>query len=272
MLVSLKQTVEQYGLLAQKSLGQNFLLDMNITDKIVRLSLEKQGLKDFSGHNVCEIGPGPGGLTRAVLEAEPKSLTVVEMDKRCVWIMNDLKEHYPSLQNIILGDATKHNVAELISAPRQVVSNLPYNVSVPLLLGWLLDIKSYSALTLMFQKEVAERILAPTRCKDYGRISILAQLSCKVEKLFDLPPECFTPAPKIWSSVLLFQSREDAPTADVLKKIEKVTAAAFGQRRKMLRQSLKNMPTVLEKCEQNDIPLTARAEELTPQEFLKISV
>ncbi len=272
MLLSLRETVQKHGLLASKALGQNFLLDRNITDKIIRLSLSKQGLSSFSGINLCEIGPGPGGLTRAALEENPKSLTVIEMDERCIAIMEELKNAYKEIPfTIINGDAMTFDIGREINEPRQIVSNLPYNISVPLLTGWLHQIKNYQAMTLMFQKEVAERICAPTRCKDYGRLSVLAQLTCHICKLMDLPPECFTPAPKIWSTVLLFTPKSEVPSADILNKVEKITNLAFGQRRKMLRQSLKTMPKLLEICQQEGIELTARAEELEPQIYLRLA-
>ena len=271
MLPSLRQTVENHGLLASKALGQNFLLDRNITDKIIRLSLNCQGIDSFADCHVCEIGPGPGGLTRAIVEAAPASLTVIEMDRRCIEIMEELKAQTPIPFRIINGDALQYDLSREIDAPRQIISNLPYNVSVPLLIGWLQDSSRYRAMTLMFQKEVAERITAPTRCKDYGRLSVLAQLTCGIVKLMDLPPECFTPAPKIWSTVLLFRPKTTVPDKQIVQKVEKITSAAFGQRRKMLRQSLKQFPGLTEKCGSLGISLTARAEELTPEMFLQLA-
>lgn len=271
MLPTLRETVSFYGLMADKALGQNFLLDSNITEKIVRLSLNQQKLENFGNFNMIEVGPGPGGLTRAVLGQNPRSLTVVEMDSRCIRIMEDLKNETDCPMTIINGDALMFNPVEQTPAPRQIISNLPYNVSVPLLMKWLPQISEYSALTLMFQKEVAERIMAPTRCKDYGRVSVIAQLTCTIEKLMDLNPECFTPAPKIWSSVLLFRPLADPISAEEIAKVEKITALAFGQRRKMLRRSLKSLPNIAEKFEKLQIPPTARAEELTPRQFLSLS-
>lgn len=272
MLPSLKETVEKHGLLAAKALGQNFLLDRNITDKIVRLSLKKQGLDSFAGFHVAEIGPGPGGLTRAVTAALPASLTVVEMDARCVAVMEELKAAVPEISfRIVHGDALAFDFVKEIPAPRQLVGNLPYNVSVPLLTGWLHQAAAFRAMTLMFQKEVADRITAPTRCKDYGRLSVLAQLVCDISRLAELPPECFTPAPKVRSTVLLFTPKEQIPSADVLAKTEKLTALAFGQRRKMLRQSLKSWPAATAACERLKIPLTARAEELLPEDYLRLA-
>lgn len=270
-LPSLRLTVEAHGLLAKKALGQNFLLDRNITDKIVRLSLEHQGLADFVGANVFEVGPGPGGLTRAVMSANPQSLTVAEMDERCVAIMQDIQRLAPEKMEIICGDALKIDFKVLKPAPRHVISNLPYNVSVPLLVGWLKDMASYQSLTLMFQKEVADRIMAPIKTKDYGRISILSQLQCKIERLTDLPPECFVPAPKIWSSVLLFRPQEKLLTAEQIDKIEKLTNTVFAQRRKMIRQSLKFVSGLEEKLAQAGILPTQRPEEITPQQFLQLA-
>ena len=196
-LPSLRATVDAHQLMASKALGQNFLLDQNITDKIIRNSLNAQNKHDFSDSFIYEIGPGPGGLTRASIKANPQAMTVIEMDSRCISIMEELQSKTGKLLQIINGDALKHDYSNQ-GIPTHIISNLPYNISVPLLVKWLSQIKDFSSLTLMFQKEVADRILAPTHCKDFGRISILAQLQCKITKLFDINPECFTPAPKIF--------------------------------------------------------------------------
>jgi len=270
-LPTLRVTVGAHGLMAQKALGQNFLLDRNITDKIIRLSLEKQNLKDYSEADVFEVGPGPGGLTRAVMSAEPRHLTVVEMDERCLAIMDDIKRLAPEKMDIINGDALKTDFSVMGEKPRHIVSNLPYNISVPLLVGWLQKISSYVSLTLMFQKEVAERIMAPIKTKDYGRISILSQLQCKIDKLMDLSPECFVPAPKIWSSVLLFRPLEKTLTIEQMIKIEKLTQVCFAQRRKMIRQSLKGYKNLESVAEKAGVLLTMRPEEITPQQFLVLA-
>ncbi len=270
-LPSLRDTVENYDLMAKKALGQNFLLDRNITDKIIRLSLNAQGKNDFSSEFVFEVGPGPGGLTRSILSQNPQKLTVVEMDNRCIAIMNDIKKLVGDKLEIINGDALKEDLSTKEQSPRHIISNLPYNISVPLLLIWLKNIEKFSSLTLMFQKEVADRITAPTCCKDYGRISILAQLLCKIDRLFDINPNCFVPAPKIWSSVLLFQPLNSHISAAEIAKIEKLTTMAFGQRRKMVRQSLKSILGIEEKFQQLGIPTTVRAEEITPQQYLALA-
>lgn len=271
-LLSLKETVEKYGLLAKKSLGQNFLLDCNITDKIIRCSLAKQGLPDFSGAEVYEVGPGPGGLTRAILKANPQILTVIEMDSRCIEIMHEIQNVVGEKLQIVEGDALKFDFSDnKENLPQHIISNLPYNISVPLLIGWLKNMQNFKSLTLMFQKEVAERIMADAGNKNYGRISVLAQLVCKIDKLFDLNPSCFVPAPKIWSSVLLFQPRAEIIAPEILQRVEKITELAFGQRRKMIRQSLKSLPNLEEICRQIGIEATMRAENITPEQYLQLA-
>lgn len=267
-LPSLRETVDNHGLMAKKALGQNFLLDQNITDKIIRSSLEARGLTNFSAEDVFEIGPGPGGLTRAVLKNNPHSLTVIEMDERCIEIMRELQEVYGDKLHIVNGDALKFDFTKPVGAAKSVVSNLPYHISVPLLLGFLQNMQQFNSLTLMFQKEVAERICAEPNNKNYGRLSVVAQLVCKVKLLFHLNPNCFVPAPKIWSSVLLFTPQENIPSTEELAKLEKITEAAFGQRRKMIRQSLKGFANLEKACEFAEVALTDRAENITPEQYL----
>ena len=270
--LSTKEFVEKYDLMAKKALGQNFLLDSNIVDKIMRLSLKEQGLENLNGEKVIEIGPGPGGLTQAILRCEPSELKVIEMDERCLSILAEIKECYPCL-SIINGDALKFLWKKnyIDNGKYHIVSNLPYNISVLLLYNWLVDISCYKSLTLMFQKEVADRILATEGTKDYGRISVLSQLQCEVIRLFDLSPTCFVPQPKIWSSVLLFKPRDEIIESDVLKKVEYLTGLAFSKRRKMIRQSLKEVPLILEHLESLGIEPTLRAEDLSPWDYLNIA-
>jgi 16S rRNA (adenine1518-N6/adenine1519-N6)-dimethyltransferase len=196
---------------------------MNITDKIIRNSLEAQNKKDFKGEYVYEVGPGPGGLTRAILHADPERLTVIEMDSRCIEIMRDIQNVVGQQLQIIEGDAMQYDFAADKGKVKHIISNLPYNISVPLLLLWLKNMQDYASLTLMFQKEVAERITAAPNSKTYGRISVIAQLTCHIKTLFNLNPNCFVPAPKIWSTVLLFQPLSQIPAADVMAKVEKLT-------------------------------------------------
>ncbi len=271
-LLSTKEFVEKYGLMAKKALGQNFLLDGNITDKIMRLSMQAQGLEDLTGERFVEVGPGPGGLTQAVLRQAPEKLTVIEMDERCLEILAEIKAYYPQLE-ICAGDALKFDWQAKVAAEGKlnIISNLPYNISVVLLTGWLETIENYKSLTLMFQKEVADRILADTGSKEYGRLSVMAQLQCDVIRLFDLPPTCFVPAPKIWSSVLLFKPKKEPVPAALLAKIEMLTGLAFGQRRKMIRQSLKSISGILAHLEALGIEPTLRAEDLLPEQYLDIA-
>lgn len=270
-LPSLKLTVESHGLLAKKSLGQNFLLDRNITDKIIALSLKKQNMDSYNKCHVFEVGPGPGGLTRAVISNNPDKMTVIELDERCIQIMQDINLKTGNILEILNQDALKFNFSYKEDNAKHIVSNLPYNISVPLLTKWLYDIDCYSSLTLMFQKEVADRIQASTSTKDYGRLSVLAQLQCKITRLLDLNPECFTPAPKIWSSVLLFQPLEKTLSKEEIAKVEKLTAQAFSMRRKMIRQSLKSIKNLDSICEKIGIKPTMRPEEITPEQFLALS-
>ena len=267
-LPSLRETVDSHGLMAKKALGQNFLLDQNVTDKIIRSSLAARGIPDFSGEDVFEIGPGPGGLTRAVLKTNPHSLTVIEMDERCIEIMQELRTVCGTTLQIVNGDALEFDFGLKTERPKSIVSNLPYHISVPLLLGFLRQMRNFNSLTLMFQKEVAERISAEPNNKNYGRLSVISQLVCKVKPLFNLNPNCFVPAPKIWSSVLLFLPQENIPTAEEFKKLEKITEVAFGQRRKMIRQSLKILPNLEKACEIAGVSLTDRAENITPKQYL----
>ena len=270
-LPSLKLTVDAYGLLAKKALGQNFLLDSNITEKIINLSLRAQKKESFAGAHIFEVGPGPGGLTRAALKAVPDKMTVIELDDRCIKIMQDIQNKTGDILEIINQDALTYDCSYSEPLPKHIISNLPYNISVPLLTKWLNEIAHYKSLTLMFQKEVADRIMAPIKTKDYGRLSVLAQLQCKITRLMDLNPECFTPAPKIWSSVLLFEPLENSLTPQEIKSLEKTTAQVFSMRRKMIRQSLKSVKDFDELCKKIGILPTMRPEEITPQQFLQLS-
>ncbi len=268
---TLRQTVDDYGLMAKKNLGQNFLLDQNITDKIIRLSLQKQGLEDFSFKEVLEIGPGPGGLTRAILDKKPQHLTVIEMDNRCIEIMRDLQRQTDVDMTIFSQDALKTDIASISKNKLQVVSNLPYNISVPLLTLWLKKASHIEAMTLMFQKEVADRIMAAPGTKAYGRLSVLAQLICRIEGLMTLNRECFVPAPKILSSVLLFRPFDEVPDLETIEKVEKLTMLAFSGRRKMLRQSLKSIEDIEKRAKAAHVSLNVRAEDVSPFEYLKMA-
>jgi 16S rRNA (adenine1518-N6/adenine1519-N6)-dimethyltransferase len=235
-LPPLREVIRQHGLAAKKSLGQNFLLDLNLTGKIARSAGE------LSGSTVMEIGPGPGGLTRALLSSGAAKVVAVERDERCIAALDEIAAHYPGRLEIVAADALQADLAVLAGdeRPVRIVANLPYNIGTELLIRWLTAEwpPFYSSMTLMFQREVAERIVASPGDRAYGRLGVLAGWRTDAKILFDVPPQAFTPPPKVTSSVVQFVPREHPIEAD-LRTLENVTRAAFGQRRKMLRQSLK---------------------------------
>ncbi len=265
-LPPLREVIARYGLGARKALGQHFLLDLNLTRRIARAAPE------IDAGTVIEVGPGPGGLTRALLSEGARHVIAVEKDRRCLEALGDLADLYPQRLEVVEGDALALPLAEIGTAPRQIVSNLPYNISTALLIGWLTALAenpaAFSALTLMFQKEVAQRLTAEPRSRHYGRLTIITQWLCEVRVLFDIPPRAFTPPPKVTSTVVALQPRAEPLAPAELRSLERVTAAAFGQRRKMLRQSLKPL---FARCEETlsdaGIDPTARAEALRVNDF-----
>ncbi len=233
-LPPLREVIARYGLRARKSLGQNFLLDLNLTLRIARAA------GDIGGMTVVEVGPGPGGLTRALLAAGARHVVAIERDERCIGALHEIALHYPGRLTVVAGDALEVDMAELAPRPACVVANLPYNVATPLLIGWLKTEPWppwFSSLTLMFQREVAERIVATPGGKSYGRLSVLTAWRTEPAILFDVSPRAFTPPPAVTSSVVRLVPRPTPLPCDPAM-LERVTAAAFGQRRKMLRQSL----------------------------------
>jgi 16S rRNA (adenine1518-N6/adenine1519-N6)-dimethyltransferase len=269
-LPPLRDVIAQYGLRALKAYGQHYLLDLNLTRRIARAG------GDLSAGTTIEVGPGPGGLTRALLAEGAARLVAIERDRRCLGALEDLAAAYPERLAIVSGDALAIDVRRLGDAPRRIVANLPYNVATPLLVGWLAGLAEtpgcLDRLILMFQKEVAERLAAPAGNRTYGRLSVVAQWLCRVEPLFDVPARAFTPPPNVVSTVVRFEPRA-APTHPArLADLERVTAAAFGQRRKMLRQSLKSLggdPRDL--LSAAGIDETARAEALAVADFCALA-
>ena len=262
-LPPLRESLEAHGLLAKKSFGQHFLLDLNITRKIVRLA------GPFDGRPVIEVGPGPGGLTRAILESDAGPVVLVEKDPRFLPLLAELDTGDGRLK-IIEADALKVVEADLVTGPAHVVSNLPYNVGTPLLIKWLTGPWSPHAMTLMFQKEVAERIVAAPGDDAYGRLAVITQAVAEARIVMHLPAAAFTPPPKVASAVVHLIPRADRPDRDMLKRLETVTAAAFGQRRKMLRSSLKQLGGGA-LCEAAGIDPDARAETIDIAGFLKLA-
>jgi 16S rRNA (adenine1518-N6/adenine1519-N6)-dimethyltransferase len=269
-LPPLREVIRALGLTAKKSLGQNFLLDFNLTRRIARAAGPLEGV------TVVEIGPGPGSLTRALLLEGALRVVAIEKDRRCLRALEDIAALYPGRLDVVAADAKDFDyIALALSSPVRIVANLPYSVATPLLISWL---KSdpwppwFDRMVLMFQREFAERIVAPPGGKDYGRLSVLAQWRTEPRILFTLPAAAFTPRPKVDSALVeLVPKAEPQPSCDV-ERLERVTAAAFGQRRKMLRAALRQLvpdtETVLESI---GIDPRARAEELPVEAFCRLA-
>ncbi len=261
-LPPLREVIRKHDLKARKSLGQHFLLDSNLTGRIVRAA------GDLKGYHVIEVGPGPGGLTRALLESPALTVTVLEKDHRCLSIMAELKNAFGNRLKVVAGDALKTDIPALTSPPRKIVANLPYNLGTPLLLRWLREIEAYRGLTLMFQSEVADRLIAQPRTKAYGRLSVITQWLCEVNSAFNIPKEAFTPPPNVTSTVSNLTPRPSPLCSVSFEALETVTAIAFGKRRKMLRASLKTLNLDLSALE---IEPTRRPEELSVIDFCRLA-
>ncbi|MBX9451268.1 16S rRNA (adenine(1518)-N(6)/adenine(1519)-N(6))-dimethyltransferase RsmA [Neoaquamicrobium sediminum] len=267
-LPPLREVIDRYELRAKKSLGQNFLLDLNLTGKIARAA------GDLSSTTVIEVGPGPGGLTRALLAHDAARVVAIERDERCLAALAEVAAHYPGRLDVIAGDAMKTDFPALAEGAQDVriVANLPYNIGTELLIRWLTVADwppFYSSMTLMFQKEVAQRIVAAPGDSAYGRLGVLAGWRTEARIVFDLPPQAFTPPPKVTSAVVHIVPRTQPLPADG-RKLARVTEAAFGQRRKMLRQSLKGIggESLLAAT---GIDGTRRAETLSVAEFVTLA-
>ena len=269
-LPPLRDVISRFDLAAKKSLGQNFLLDLNLTSRIAR------GGGPLDQGTIFEIGPGPGGLTRGLLMEGAQHVIAIEKDQRCLEALKEVSTAYGNKLQVMESDALKVDLTELGSPPRRIVANLPYNISTVLLLRWLkqvaLDSTCFASLTLMFQKEVVDRLIAEPRTKSYGRLSVMTQWLCETSALFDIPPRAFIPPPKIISTVARLEPRPKPLAEANVFTMEKITESAFGQRRKMLRQSLKSLGTdTPELISIAGIKETARAEELTIEEFCSIA-
>ena len=261
-LPPLREVIRRYGLNARKSLGQHFILDPNLTNRITRAA------GALEGYNVIEIGPGPGGLTRSLLDSAAKSVVVVEKDRRCLAILKDLQNLYGRRLQIINSDALELDLPSITPMPRKIVANLPYNIATPLLLKCLREFRAYDRLTLMFQSDVAERLIAKPSTKAYGRLSVVAQWLCEVKSEFNISKGAFTPPPKVTSTISTLIPRSSPLSPMNFESMELVTAAAFGQRRKMLRSSLKSLELDLNRI---GIDATARAEELSITDFCTLA-
>ncbi|PPR22299.1 MAG: Ribosomal RNA small subunit methyltransferase A [Alphaproteobacteria bacterium MarineAlpha10_Bin3] len=254
-LPPLRTVIAHHGLDARKSLGQHFLLDLNLTFRIARAA------GNLGKGTVIEVGPGPGGLTRALLGAGAARVIAIERDPRCIEALAELRDAAGGRLEIIAADAREIDIATLGDAPRRIVANLPYNVATPLLIDWLTKAEAFAGMTLMFQREVADRITAHAGEPAYGRLSVIANWRCRTAKLLNLPARAFTPAPKVASAVIALIPYANPPFPADQAALEAVTAAAFGQRRKMLRGALKSLKTdPLALLKAADIDPTARAE------------
>ncbi len=264
-LPPLRDVIARHGLRASKALGQNFLLDEQL---LARIAAIPGGL---AGRSVFEVGPGPGGLTRAALKAGAR-VTAVEMDRRCIPALEELRSAFPGQLTIIEGDAMKVDARSAAGDGAHILANLPYNVGTHLLVGWLsAEWKPWwASLTLMFQQEVAERIVAPVGSDAYGRLAVLSQWRSHAKIAMKVHRSAFTPPPKVMSAVVHI-TPGDAPEGVRLATLERITAAAFGQRRKMLRQSLKAVPGALEALEELDIAPQRRAETLSVADYVAIA-
>lgn len=260
----LRQAMEQHGLSPRKSLGQHFLLDPSIVARIAQLAGQLDGV------TVVEVGPGPGGLTRALLQTEAAQIFAIEIDPRAIPILEDLKAQEPDRLHIIQADALKQDMAAFGSAPRQLVANLPYNVGTKLLVHWLAQAALWRRMTLMFQREVADRICAPAGSAAYGRLSVLAQFCATCSIVMNVPAGAFTPPPKIDSAVVDIRPHAEQPSSALFRAMGQVTAAAFGQRRKMLRSALKTFhgERLLDHA---GIDPSRRAETLSVAEFTQLA-
>jgi 16S rRNA (adenine1518-N6/adenine1519-N6)-dimethyltransferase len=265
-LPPLREVIAAHGLSASKALGQNFLLDEQLLDRIARIP------GDLAGRAVLEIGPGPGGLTRALLRAGAR-VTAIEMDRRCLPALAELAEAFLGQLRVVQGDAMKLDLDELMGEPYAVAANLPYNVGTALFVGWLGGETwppRWTSLTLMFQHEVAQRIVAAPGSGAYGRLAVLAQWRSAARLAMKVHRSAFTPPPKVMSAVVHVVPAEQ-PAGVSAKVLEKVTEAAFGQRRKMLRQSLKALPGALDALDRLGIDPQRRAETLSVAEFVAVA-
>lgn len=271
-LHSVAKLVDDFGLKQKKQLGQNFLYDLNITEKIINLSIRyATPIKDA---NILEIGPGPGGLTRVIAEQQPKNLCLIEHDNRAVPILEYYQEYFKNVQfNIINHDALQISLKQLDFKPLKIIANLPYNVGTELLYNWLYEADLVADLTLMFQKEVAERICAEPNSKKYGKLSIMVQTIFTAKKLFILSPKAFNPPPKVDSAVILLINKNNNFSKEYLIKLNKLTSYLFSYRRKQIGKLLqKNYKNALEILAEMQIPVTARPEALTVEQYNELSI
>ena len=268
-LPPLREVIRAHDLRAKKSFGQNFLLDLNLTARIARAA------GDLGGADLLEIGPGPGGLTRGLLASGARKVLAIEKDARCMGALAEIAAAYPGRLQVIEGDALQIDPLAHLTPPIKVVANLPYNVGTELLIRWMTPAQwppYWQSLTLMFQREVAERIVAQPGSKAYGRLALMVQWRANARIVLTLPPEAFTPAPKVSSAVVQITALDEPRYPADARVLERVVAAAFNQRRKMLRAALKGLhPQIEALLQEAGIPPTARAEEVGLEAFCRLA-
>ena len=263
---SIAKLASKHGIVPLKKLGQNFIFDESLCDRIIKVSQVQKG--DL----VLEIGAGPAGLTRSILKTCPEKLIVIETDKRCISLLEEVKTFFPALE-IKHADALKVKLTDLEPHKKiNIISNLPYNIGSVLLVSWLHQVSIINSMTLMLQKEVVDRLIAQPGTKSYGRLSVICQLTCDIRKCFNVSPKAFYPEPKVWSSVVRLIPKKDAINLKLLLAIEKVTNIAFSGRRKMIKSSFKPLfPNVSSILDALSIKESLRAENLTPAQYLQLA-
>lgn len=274
MLPSIAQHAKSHGIVPDKKLGQNFLFDFSLCEKIVKTA------GDIKNKIVLEVGPGPAGLSRAILVRHPQKLLAIEKDSRCIVLLEEVKQHFPQLE-IINQDALKISLKSLLDRAGgdriTIIANLPYNVGTELLFGWLEELEHVESITIMLQKEVVDRICAKAGSKTYGKLSIMCQIVAEVDKKFDVAPEVFYPPPKVTSSIVMLIPKKEQYSKEIIKKVREIVSLAFNQRRKMLKSSLKgleknnvsfSLESLLQAC---SIDPAARAENLTVEDYVRLA-
>ncbi|MEY3197534.1 MAG: Dimethyladenosine transferase [Pseudomonadota bacterium] len=264
-LPTIAQHAKLHGIIPDKKLGQNFLFDLSLCEKIARSA------GDISNKFVVEVGPGPAGLSRAILNFFPQKLIVIERDKRCLNLLQDVQSTSSNME-ILNEDALKVQLSSLGHKKLTLISNLPYNIGTELVFRWLDQIEYVDSMTLMLQKEVVDRICAPVSTKDYGKLSIMCQLICSTQKQFDVSPQAFYPPPKVISTVVKLIPKSQQYTKEIIERVRKISTAAFMQRRKMIKSSLKNIqPDIESLIVSAGISPESRAENLTVEDYVNLA-
>lgn len=264
-LPTIASHAKAHNLIPDKKLGQNFIFDESLCDKIVREAELKEG------ELVLEVGPGPAGLTRSILKKNPSKLIAIEKDKRCIDLLAEIGGKYPNLE-VISKDALRLKLSDISDKKIRIIANLPYNIGTELIFRWLEEIDLVESITVMLQKEVVDRIVADAGSKKYGKLSIMCQLICDCEKLFDVSRDAFHPPPKVTSSIVHLVPKNDIPNKEIIEKVREISHLAFNARRKMIKKGLKNLaPNIEELLDKAEINPELRPEDLTLDDYVKLA-